>query len=517
MRPSSKQIVRFVIPALMVGLVSISSHQLLETPKTWDEERIRSFQVPMADTSIKIEPISAEYYYALEERKLYKSYPLYVLDSLEMVEYIDSLISLGSIEYFPEALSEDDPELITIGQEVFRQPLIRIPWSPDILESIKSDLERSGAPLAANQQFPYFTLQIAEGDVPEIGLFSCAMCHTRIMPDGSIIEGAQGTYPMDRIDGFDMEARFEQVPENRKEKVAASMREGRKALQSAPWIDHTSQTSLDDYSVDEMAAFLKAIPPGVMIRHGSNFTAPANIPDLIGIGDRTFMDYTGLMMHESIGDLMRYAAFNQTLDMLTSYGGYIPSGIDHSRLPKPGKARFVGTRDRYSEAQLFALGKFLYSLEAPKSPYQPDSATYETGRMLFITEGCVTCHTPPFYTSNKITPVDGSLNPKAFRKPYRVFDVSVGTDPALALYTRRGTGYYKIPSLKGLWYRSPLGHSGHIATLEDWLDPARLENNYVPTGYKPPTVETMPVPGHEFGLSLSEDEKEALIAFLLTL
>lgn len=337
------------------------------------------------------------------------------------------------------------------------------------------------------------------------------------MTDGSTIEGAQGTYPMDRIDGYDLEARFAEVPDKRKDRVTGFVQEGRKDLQYAPWIDHPSQTSMNDLSVAEIVDYLKAIPPGVMIRHGSNFEAPANIPDLIGIKDRTFMDYTGLMMHESIGDLMRYAAFNQTLDMLSSYGGYIPSGIRHKKLPKAGEGRFVGTRDRYSEAQLFALGKFLYSLEVPESPHQPDSVTYEQGRMLFITEGCVTCHTPPFYTSNKITPADGSLNPKSFRKRYSVFDVSVGTDPSLALYTRRGTGYYKIPSLKGLWYRSPLEHSGHIATLEDWLDPARLDNNYVPTGYRPPNVETMAVPGHEFGLALSAEEKEALIAFLLTL
>ncbi len=36
---------------------------------------------------------------------------------------------------------------------------------------------------------------------------------------------------------------------------------------------------------------------------------------------------------------------------------------------------------------------------------------------------------------------------------YDVLRVSVGTDPRLTLQTRRGTGYYKVPSLKGVWYR----------------------------------------------------------------
>jgi hypothetical protein len=52
-----------------------------------------------------------------------------------------------------------------------------------------------------------------------------------------------------------------------------------------------------------------------------------------------------------------------------------------------------------------------------------------------------------------------------------------------ALRTRRGTGYYKIPSLKGVWYRGPFEHNGSVATLEDWFDAQRLKDDYVPTGH----------------------------------
>jgi cytochrome c peroxidase len=83
--------------------------------------------------------------------------------------------------------------------------------------------------------------------------------------------------------------------------------------------------------------------------------------------------------------------------------------------------------------------------------------------------------------------------------------------------TRRGTGYYKVPSLRGVWYRSMFGHSGWCATLEDWFDPARESNNYVPTGFKPYGAKTYAVKGHGFGLDLSTEEKKDLIAFLKTL
>jgi len=95
--------------------------------------------------------------------------------------------------------------------------------------------------------------------------------------------------------------------------------------------------------------------------------------------------------------------------------------------------------------------------------------------------------------------------------------VSVGTDPALALKTRKGTGLYKIPSLKGVWYRGLYGHEGAMATLEEWLDPARLREDYVPTGFKGANVKSRAIKGHEFGMALLPEDKAALIAFLKTL
>ena len=95
--------------------------------------------------------------------------------------------------------------------------------------------------------------------------------------------------------------------------------------------------------------------------------------------------------------------------------------------------------------------------------------------------------------------------------------LSVGTEPNLALKTRRGTGYYKVPSLRGVWYRGMFGHSGWCATLEDWFDPQRLRDDYVPTGFKPYGMKTYAVKGHPFGLDLSSEDRNALIAFLKTL
>ena len=89
------------------------------------------------------------------------------------------------------------------------------------------------------------------------------------------------------------------------------------------------------------------------------------------------------------------------------------------------------------------------------------------------------------------------------------------------LYSRRprcrGTGYYKVPSLKGVWYRGPFEHMGSVATLEDSFDPRRLRDDYVPTGFQGHRVTTRAVKGHEFGLAMPLEDKEALLAFLRTL
>ena len=130
------------------------------------------------------------------------------------------------------------------------------------------------------------------------------------------------------------------------------------------------------------------------------------------------------------------------------------------------------------------------------------------------------CHTPPLYTNNMLIPVDGFSPPKDDPATARlhVFNgVKLGTDPSLALKTRKGTGYYKVPSLKGLWYRGRIEHSGSIASLEEWFDRKRLRTDYVPSGWRMPGAKTRAVSGHEFGLDLAADEKRALISFLKTL
>jgi hypothetical protein len=263
----------------------------------------------------------------------------------------------------------------------------------------------------------------------------------------------------------------------------------------------------------EFASVADAIPPGVDPRGGGSVFHPMQLPDLIGVKDRLYLDHTGLQQHRSIVDMMRYAALNQGADSLGDYGGFVPADrVTFQHRPDPDKV----TNGRYSDEQLYALALYVYSLQPPASPYRFDGVAAR-GQKIFEREGCAGCHTPPLYTNNKLTPAEGFAIPEDHKKKYDILPISVGTDPNLTLKTRRGTGYYKVPSLKGVWYRSMFPHDGSCATLEDWFDARRLRDDYVPTGFEGYQVTQRAVPGHEFGLKLSAEDKRALIAFLKTL
>src|SRR4030095_10723455 len=175
-------------------------------------------------------------------------------------------------------------------------------------------------------------------------------------------------------------------------------------------------------------------------------------------------------------------------------------------------------RYRHDDDTLYALGCFLESLAPPRSP-NPATELSRRGALVFDAPGCAACHPPPLYTNNRLVPVEGFTPPRddPSRRRLHVLDDSVGTDPGLALKTRKGTGYYKVPSLRGVWARGLLEHSGSVASLEEWFDRKRLRDDHVPGGWIGPGVKHRAVKGHEFGLDLAPEEKSALIAFLKTL
>jgi RoxA-like, cytochrome c-like len=316
---------------------------------------------------------------------------------------------------------------------------------------------------------PFYRYVVREKGKVAVTFDSCASCHTRVLPDGTVVKGAQGSIAFGKSYAY----WIEQTPRH---KLSDGARNELLQGYGAPWILPDPLEPLASATLRDLAKHLKTIPSGVNPRQGTSVMFPTQIPDLIGLKDRLYFDHTGLQQHRSIVDLMRYDAINNFIEEITSYGGFIPSTMT-GNLPDPAKL------SRASDMELYALALYLYSLSPPPNPNQPNSLT-RRGALVFQREGCDSCHTPPLYTNNMLTPVNGFRIPADDRQKYRILDVVVGTDPVLATKTRRGTGYYKVPSLKGVWYRGPFEHNGSVATLEDWFDPRRLRDDYIPTGYR---------------------------------
>jgi len=138
-------------------------------------------------------------------------------------------------------------------------------------------------------------------------------------------------------------------------------------------------------------------------------------------------------------------------------------------------------RSRPPRALMWALAEYLRSLPAPP-PSDPPSEASERGRAVFEVEGCDACHTPPFYTSSEPVELE-----------------QIGTDPAAGLSPVRGTGSWRVPSLRGVGGNAPYLHHGAFPTLEAMFEPGRQE------------------PGHQFGLDLDAEQRADLIAFLRTI
>ena len=104
-------------------------------------------------------------------------------------------------------------------------------------------------------------------------------------------------------------------------------------------------------------------------------------------------------------------------------------------------------------------------------------------------------HAPGLYTSGKLTLATGYKPPDDHPDREQIVPVTASTDSGLALKSRKGTGFYKIFSLRGVWYRP----------------------DHVPGGWKGQDGAVRGIPGHPFGLRLKAKEISDLLEFLRSL
>lgn len=469
--------------------------------------------LPYADSSVKLGFITEEEYNKLPERVSYKTYPFYMPGS-EPPGYYDSLSKLDPIINFRAADLETEADWINAGELIYELPMNFTPLDSQMLSLLPTlAAEWKEAGIRGNKKgiIPFVVISIRKKGKPELGTEACSMCHTKQMPDDRLFKGGQGNFPADLFRNI-MTITHPNWQNTAPETRLKRFHDFNRRLFYTPWVHHEYQEKYKVLNPSALTSPYLNQLPGIQTRGNASFDHPISIPDLYHLQERKYLDKSGHNLNRGIEDVMRYATINQNLNMSSSYNGFVPDSG-----PEPTAQADYRRVGRFSDVQLYALARFLYSLKPPANPEKFPAKLLEKGKTIFIQQGCVSCHTPPLYTNNKLTPVDGFEPPASHFKKYSIFNISVGTDPGLSLYTRRGSGYYKVPSLIGSWNRTAFLHDGHLADLEDLFDTARFSPNYIPTYFKPIGVTHMAVPGHPFGMELTTDEKKALVAFIKSL
>src|SRR5258708_6454386 len=390
-------------------------------PKVWNEEALKSMTTPLAGSKISIQYAPADWYYQIPERTIYRGSPVYH-PTKEPRNYMAFLQAQQPEIVFDASKLKTEGDWLRAGEAVFSNPenfgLLTIDdiHDPDAWDKFHFTADWEGS-------LPGWRYVIRKKGKVEIATTLCGSCHERVI-DGPTVAGPASTALQGALAAYVLHRDLRGA--KNWDAAAHDLATHQFALFSAPWQSPDPAAKLERMPAPEIFKAYEALSAGVAARPGASLFFPPRIADLIGVKERQYLGATGLYQNRAIEDLMRYEILEAGMDEYSQYGDAKPMGA----LPEPGGLQ------RLSDAQAHALALYLYSLKPPPNPNKLD-AMAKRGQQIFAREGCAGCHPAPLYTNNKLAPVEGAD--------------AVGTDPRLTLQTRKGTGYYRVPSLKGVW------------------------------------------------------------------
>lgn len=258
------------------GLIGVAKAQnpvaatSVQIPKTWDGQGVAALEVPLANPAYSPVHVTSDYYYRMPARTIYKSYPIFA-PGKGPAGYLDWLKEQEPEIVFDAAKLKTEADWVRAGEIVFEAPISYVPVSSYPLDDPEFYV-KSGILLASDGTLP-IPYVIRKKGVVEVGELSCADCHSRIMPDGTILKGAQGNQPHGRLQAFKIRQRAAQADDEVKQ--LARVRRGQHMIFGAPWIQ-TDPSEL--MSLSEIAAARGAIPPGVAPAKGRVSGMPCRYP-----------------------------------------------------------------------------------------------------------------------------------------------------------------------------------------------------------------------------------------------
>jgi hypothetical protein len=198
-----------VLAFLLIGISTVGqdAHRqkpsaiALVIPKTWDDKAMATLEVPLANPVGSPKHASADYYYRIPVRPIYKSYPVYAPGHeppgyLDWLKQQEPVIVWDDSGHKPPLQTEEG--WIKAGEIVFDAPIsLKGQGDVDATEVRQPAwYEKTGVPVTKDGVMPFLRYSVRKKGQVELGALSCATCHTRVMPDGTTLKGAQGSFPI---------------------------------------------------------------------------------------------------------------------------------------------------------------------------------------------------------------------------------------------------------------------------------------------------------------------------------
>jgi len=387
----------------------------------------------------------------------------------------------------------------------------------------------------------------------EVGWLNCAVCHTgtvREQPGGPrrVIAGM----PANNLDLYRFVQFILSMADDPRMKADSLIPAMEKTGTQMDWIDRLTwryviipriQSTLAERR-ERLAPLLAAQPPW-----GPGRVDTFNPYKLI----QFHMSFAGLSETERIGTSDFPAIFNQA----PREGMHLHWDGNNTSLAERNLSAALGagvTEQTVEHGNVERVAAWLMYLPAPPSPYHPDATKVAEGRGIYM-QYCAACHghqEPGGYVFQGDWLGQVEPNAKLHVDPARLNSYTEALsekqkglfydDPRYRFRHFQKTDGYANQPLDALWLRAPYLHNGSVPTLHDLLLPAEQRPKTFVRGIDlldpdkggfqaPPCTPGQEIDaglcydtaqignsnsGHEYGTSLDADDKDKLLAYLLT-
>jgi len=239
----------------MLALLLALQVSAASLPQVWDDVEMSRVELPLA-SGLEVRHVPSSYYYQIPARPNLKTYPIYAPDR-EPPGYFEWLKQREPLPAFDPAALQTLNDWIRAGEIVF-QSARQFTAADDPFTDVRNArwYSETGVAVDKNGSLPFYRYVIRQRGKVEVTMDSCASCHTRLMPDGSVVKGAQGNLPFGRTFAYALSHNPKSDPDRPAKRALVR-------LFGAPWIKPDPIEPLASKTIADFAAYLRTLPPGV--------------------------------------------------------------------------------------------------------------------------------------------------------------------------------------------------------------------------------------------------------------